>query len=426
MDKSEAQLFQHISIVIKLLNCFSHKRNITSSDVLHRLDYLYERLSDFLGRELNEWWLNNDQEDSLFSQHFIPQITNLLKPGSSNLQPSEFVEITKPISLTFNPETSQNDDIENAISEVTHNSASSCKEEGAVIPAVQESDVSDVDYADAKLPNCMEPTENVTESELLTSQVSNKTTEALSPVLHCSDDESTVFKYKCEDCNEEIISFNPDKQILMSLHIQSAEHRKALKQEIKTSSVSIKAKINVPEVSDIDYADGKLPICMEPTEDVTESEHSTSSKTTEALSLELHCSDDESTVFKDKCEDCNEEISSFNPDKQMVMALHIQSTEHQKNLKQDTKMSSVSINEKRNVTMKSRNDLGRYVIEKVTTIYFCDVCNVNNIDDVRDHVFNINHQANMREKKGIAVSGTKKTESIAKKVCIIYTVQYVQ
>ena len=66
MDISEGEdlLYQHISIVIKLLNGLIDKKNITQPHILRRLDYLFERLSDFLGRELENWWSNDGSSEN--------------------------------------------------------------------------------------------------------------------------------------------------------------------------------------------------------------------------------------------------------------------------------------------------------------------------------------------------------------------------
>jgi hypothetical protein len=61
MNKSEASLLEHVHAVVSLLNTFIVKDNISSQHVLQRLDYLYNRLSDFLGRELCN---HNEQSDS--------------------------------------------------------------------------------------------------------------------------------------------------------------------------------------------------------------------------------------------------------------------------------------------------------------------------------------------------------------------------
>lgn len=60
MNKSEVSLLEHVNAVVNLLNSFVVKDNI-SKDVLRRLDYLYNRLGDFLVQELCN---NNEPNDS--------------------------------------------------------------------------------------------------------------------------------------------------------------------------------------------------------------------------------------------------------------------------------------------------------------------------------------------------------------------------
>lgn len=52
---------EHVNAVVNLLNSFMVKDNISSKDVLRRLDYLYSRLGDFLVQELCN---NNEPNDS--------------------------------------------------------------------------------------------------------------------------------------------------------------------------------------------------------------------------------------------------------------------------------------------------------------------------------------------------------------------------
>jgi hypothetical protein len=61
MNTSEVSLLQHVNAVVNLLNSFMVKDNISSQDVLRRLDYLYNRLGDFLVQELCN---NNEPNDS--------------------------------------------------------------------------------------------------------------------------------------------------------------------------------------------------------------------------------------------------------------------------------------------------------------------------------------------------------------------------
>ena len=119
-------LFQHITIMLKSLHNFSDKGNITKSDVLRGLDYLYERLSDFLGRELEAWWSENTPAQNQLRNHYqkttSPEHTNRTQPSSSvtaafinpdiaesigisdvesgNLQPTGTLKISKYISTS--------------------------------------------------------------------------------------------------------------------------------------------------------------------------------------------------------------------------------------------------------------------------------------------------------------------------------------
>lgn len=60
MNTSEVSLLEHVNAVVNLLNSFVVKDNISSQDVLRRLDHLYNRLGDFLVQEL----CNNEPNDS--------------------------------------------------------------------------------------------------------------------------------------------------------------------------------------------------------------------------------------------------------------------------------------------------------------------------------------------------------------------------
>jgi hypothetical protein len=65
MNTSEISLLEHVNAVVNLLNSFVVKDNICSKDVLRRLDYLYNRLGDFLVQELCN---NNEPNDSQVQQ----------------------------------------------------------------------------------------------------------------------------------------------------------------------------------------------------------------------------------------------------------------------------------------------------------------------------------------------------------------------
>jgi hypothetical protein len=59
MNKREAVLLEHVHAVVRILDIFKVKDNISSKHVLRRLDYLHNKLSDFLDQELC-----NDNEPS--------------------------------------------------------------------------------------------------------------------------------------------------------------------------------------------------------------------------------------------------------------------------------------------------------------------------------------------------------------------------
>ncbi|XP_069681955.1 uncharacterized protein [Periplaneta americana] len=74
----ETLLLEHVDTVVKLLNSFAMRNNIKSQDVLRRLEYLYDRLTDFLDRESSDD-LGRDSmslESSSTSQESSPWQTN--------------------------------------------------------------------------------------------------------------------------------------------------------------------------------------------------------------------------------------------------------------------------------------------------------------------------------------------------------------
>ena len=321
MDMSEDLLFQHISIVLKLLNSFTDKNNLTSPHILRRLDYLYERLSDFLGRDLdNDWWSDNSQVESQLTyfkspKHLIARTPSSSRAESIDFQPPQSFETAESRLIPLNFDSVGTTD-SSSVSVVNF-----CLSQNNITESTSSIFNIETTAAQPELQN------NITES---TSSTSNIETTAAQSELQNNITEST------STSNKETTAAQPElqKNDMISSKVAQSTSMEAfnnceLAQDVRITETKTYAEsINVEPMRNTEIIENVSPI------------------------ESTVCAVDKITDVGYKCTECNEEITLLNCDQALSLALHVQSTMHQQAMTQKTEKSAVNITAKTYVTEK--------------------------------------------------------------------------